>query len=231
MQRILKNIGQTACLMFLVLQLSAFAQNTVFDSGMKSAQAGDFQSAIVYLRNSLTKSLSTQKRAQTHYNIGFCFFQLKQLDKAVVEFEQAVSLNQNYEKAFYALGVAYSDAQNWSRAENALLKSLKLAGGRSGEAWFDLAVVYVGQKKYDEAFAGFQQAIKFGTVAAPASYNNLGVIYAMNGDLQLGLKEIERAKNLGDGAAEDNLEVLRSIIKSGDQSLIAKLILNGSAVQ
>jgi tetratricopeptide (TPR) repeat protein len=209
-------------LFVLILQFGAVAQS--FESGIKLARVGDFENALPHFQTSIDKNLSRQKLAQIHYNIGVCFYQLKQLDKAVTEFEQAVKLNPNYEKAFYALGMAEADLQHWSGAEKAFRQVLKLSKGRHGEAWFDLAFVYVGQKKYDEAFASFQKAINFGSKSVGASHNNLGVIYAIKGDLQMANKEIETAQSLGFSEAENNLAVLRKFMNLPDRTLIANLI-------
>lgn len=211
-------------LFVLILQFAAFAQNNTFNLGLELAKSGDFQNALPHFQNAFEKNLSNKKIAQIHYNIGVCFYQLKQFDKAIAEFEQAVSLKKDYEKAFYALGMAYTDSQNWTKAEAAFRQTIKLSNGRNGEAWFDLGFVYVEQKNYDEAFTSFQKAIDFGSRAIPASHNNLGVIYAIKGNLPMANKEIETAKTLGFNGAQSNLEVLRQLTASNDKSLIANLI-------
>lgn len=118
-----------------------------------------------------------------------------------------------------------ADSQKWMLAESAFQKTIKLAGGHDAEAWFDLAFVYVGRQNYDEAFKSFRNAVKYGSVAA-ASHNNLGVIYAMKGNMKMAFKEIETAKNLGFGLATDNLQNLQKFISTGDRTSISKLIIN-----
>lgn len=221
---ILMRVSRAACLMIVAFQFSALAQNGEFDLGMKSARAGDFPQAVVHFQNSYDRNLPAWKLAQIHYNLGVCFYQLKQLDKAVAAFESAVALKADYEKAFYALGMAYADLQKWDQAEAAFQKATKLDGGRNGEAWFDLAFIYIGQKNYDAAFASFQKAIKYKSVATPACHNNIGVIYAMKGNMPMALKEIERAKRLGYKEAEDNLKYLSKIMNEGDSAFLSKLI-------
>ncbi len=120
--------------------------------------------------------------------------------------------------------------KNLDEAEKAFRQSLKLADRRNGEAWFDLAFVYVEQNKYDEAFASFQNAIKFESKAKAAGHNNLGVIYAIKGNLQMATKEIETAKNLGFSEAQNNLEILRKFMISGDKKLIAKISLKEKVI-
>lgn len=150
-------------------------------------------------------------------------YQLKQIDSSIGQFQQAVRLNLHYEKAFYALGMAYNDLKDFNHAETAFRHALKLSN--SGETWFDLGLVLSAQKKYDEAFMSFQNSIKFGSIAASASHNNLGVIYAIKGEFILAKKEIELSKKLGFEEAENNLLILGKILISNDKSLVGKLIL------
>lgn len=211
-------------LFVLILQAGAFAQGLEFKLGLELARNGDFQNALQHFQKSVQANLSRQKLSQIYYNIGVCHYQLKQADTAVIEFEKATALNPNYEKAFYALGMAHSDLRNLEQSANAFRQAIKLSKGRNGEVWFDLAFVYVSQNKYDEAFQSFQKAIEFGSQSVGASHNNLGVIYAIKGNLEMANKEIEKAKNLGFSEAENNLEILRKAMNSNDTSLIAALI-------
>lgn len=206
----------------LLLQFGASAQNNEFEKGLNLARNGDFQNALPYFQNSLNKKLSAKKLAQIHYNIGVCLYRLNQPDSAIIEFKQAISLNPNYEKAFYALGMAFSDLRQFEDAESSFQAALKLSN--NGETWFDLGLVLSEQKKYDEAFASFQNAIKFGSVAASASHNNLGVIFAWKGDFVNAEKEIEISKILGFSEAENNLEIIRKSMISKDTNLMGKLI-------
>lgn len=193
------------------------AQVSDFNLGLKSASLNDFQAALEHFQKANNNNLSNKQLAQIHYNIGVCLYRLKQSDKAVKHFEQAVFLHRNYEKAFYALGMALSDLNDFERAEIAFQNSIKIANGRNGETWFDLAFVYIAQKKYDEAFLSFQKAIEFGSQATAASHNNLGVIYAFKGNFEAAEKELEKAKKLNYLEATNNLQILRKAIRLNDK--------------
>lgn len=210
-------------LFVLILQFAAFAQSSEFNLGMNFAKLGDFQTALPHFQNSFTKNLSNKKLARIHYNIGVCFYQLKQTDKAVMEFERAINLNPNYEKAFYALGMAFSDLKNFADAEKAFRQTLKLSN--NGETWFDLAIVLFELKKYDESAESFRSAIKFGSQSIGASHNNLGVVYALNGNFRRAENELEIAQKLNFEEAPSNLQILRKAMIKYDKTLVAKLIL------
>jgi len=211
-------------LFVLILQFGAFAQEAEFEAGMKAARGKDFETALAFFQRSISTKLSNKKLAQVHYNIGVCFYRLKETRRAIAQFEQAVRLNPDYEKAFYALGMANSDLQNWERAKDNFQRVLALSRQQNGEAWFDLAFVFVGQENYDKAFTAFQKAIENGSRASGASHNNLGVIYVLRGELEAGISEIEKARALGFREAENNLAYIRQIVTTKDKIAAISLI-------
>ncbi len=207
-----------AWLFALIFQVGVFAQQSEFEKGIELAKRGDFQTALFHFQKSEANS------AQIHYNIGVCFYRLNQPDKAVIEFEKALQINPDYERAYYANGMALVDLKNFDEAEKDFLKAIRL-DENNGETWYDLAFVFYEQRKYDETIIAFRNAIKFKSVAKPVSYNNLGVIYALQGDFKSAKKQIEIALKLKVPEAKNNLEILRQISLANDKNLIGKLIL------
>jgi len=210
-------------LFVLILKFGTFAQSPEFSLGIRLAKSGDFQTALQYFQKSIDKNLSARKLARIHYNIGVCFYQLKEAKQAVAAFREAIKLDSNYEKAFYALGMAQTDLKHWGEAEKAFLQSLTLVDGRNGEAWFDLALVLYESQKIDQAIESLNNAIKYRSTTIGASHNNLGVVLALKGDFSAALRELERAEKLSFAEAENNLRILRKAIITNDQSLMAKL--------
>lgn len=204
----------------LLFNFGVIAQVSEFDLGIKAANSNEFENARAHFQKSLNYNLSNKQLALVHYNIGVCFYRLNQPDDALKHFEQAVYLQKNHAKAFYALGMSHADLQNWQEAEKSFQKAIKVSKNKNGEIWFDLAFVYINQKKYDEAFSCFQKAIIFGSQANGASHNNLGVIYAIKGDLLMANIEIEKAKKLGFAEAEENLTILRKLLSSNNNNEI-----------
>ena len=197
----------------------------LFESGIFSANKGEFKTALARFQTSLALAESEQAsddfRAKIYFNIGVCFYQMKEQTEAVTEFERAISANPNYEKAFYSLGMAQFELKNWSKAEKAFLGTIRL-NNRNGEAWFDLAFVYLVKENYESAQEAFQKSIKLKSVDAPISHNNIGVIYAINGDFDSAIKEFETALKKSNGkftVAERNLQFCKSL----GQNLSAKL--------
>ncbi len=199
----------------LVFSVSAqsFGARQTFEKGINLANAGKYETALGDFKRSLRlaeiEDADNDFRAKIHFNIGVCLYQLKQNKQAAAEFEQAVKLNKgDYEKAFYALGMAEAELKNWQSAEAAFRGAIGL-NKRNGEAWFDLAFVYLAQNDFDAARIAFQRSIEFKSVATSIGHNNLGVIFAINGDLTSAVKEFEIALKLSNGKlpeAEHNLQ-------------------------
>lgn len=212
--------------------LSVSAQNSVqavFENGIKLANKGEYQTAIIDFQKSLafaeTDNTSDEFLAKIHFNIGVCFYQMKEQAKAVTEFEKAIWLNPKHEKSFYALGMAQFELKNWREAERAFYGAIRL-NNRNGETWFDLAFVYLAQENYESAKAAFQKSIKLKSIDAPVSHNNLGVILALAGDFDAAIKEFEIALKKSGGklvAAERNLQFCKALGQNFSKDLVAKL--------
>jgi Flp pilus assembly protein TadD len=214
----------------LVFSVSAQTTQAAFEKGMKLAQSGKYETALAEFQTSLAFAGSDETKneflAKIHFNIGVCLYQLKQNAQAAPEFEQAVKLSSgDYEKAFYALGMTQAELKNWQAAEQAFRGAIAL-NKRNGEAWFDLAFVYLANNDYDSARNAFQKSIELKSVASSIGHNNLGVILAINGDVASAVKEFEIALKKSNGkfiVAERNLQFCKSLGQNFSQDLVAKL--------
>ena len=208
----------------------SFGTRQTFEKGVSLANEGKFETALADFKKSLTLAeiddADGDYRAKIHFNIGVCLYRLKQSKQAAGEFEEAIKLAKgDYEKAFYALGMARAELRNWQKAEEAFRGALRL-NKQNGEAWFDLAFVYLAKNDYDAARAAFQKSVEYKSVAAPVGHNNLGVILALNGDLNAAVKEFETALKKSNGkftVAERNLQFCKSLGQNFNRELVAKL--------
>jgi Flp pilus assembly protein TadD len=218
---------------FIVLlsAVTAFGQSRetaeFFEAGIASSRAGEHKQALTKFAEVLTRT-STEKAsnkflAKVHYNLGVSRYQLGRLAPAVVDFEKAIALaNGRYEKASYALGLTLTELGDLAKAERAFLGALS-ANKRNGEAWFDLAFVYLNRKEYTVAETAFSNAIKFGTVDNAIGHNNLGVLLVIKGDVSAAERHFRNAIAASSGTfhgAVMNLEKCRKII-DGREKLIA----------
>lgn len=224
--------------LFFILVVFAFSVSAqtmqvkkAFDSGTQDAQNGQFEKAIENYRQTLLlaniEKPDDNFLARVHFNLGVCFYRLKQSEKAVAEFNEAVKLSRRtYQKAFYALGMAQKDLGNLRQAETAFLNALKIKKA-DGEAWFDLALIYLQKQNFNAAATAFENAIKFKSVASADAHNNLGVIFALRHEFDFAENEFEIALANSNGkssAARNNLHFCKFYRQRNQtKDLIAKL--------
>lgn len=230
----MKRVFLSIFVILTALNLNASAQSfttrQMFEKAVGMANAGKFETALSVFKDSLALAKIDEAdgdfRAKVHFNIGVCFYRLKQNEKAVAEFTEAIKLaGRDYEKAFYALGMAQAELKNWNEAERAFRDALGL-NKRNGEAWFDLAFVYLAKDDFEAARAAFQKSVEYKSVSAAIGHNNLGVIFALRGDLDAALREFETALRKSDGnfaVAERNLQFCKSLGKNFNREQVAIL--------
>lgn len=230
----MKSIFLSIFVILTVFAVSASAQSLstrqTFEKGIGLANAEKFEAALADFRKSLTLAEIEDARAEfharIHFNIGVCWYRMKENEKAVGEFEAAIKLTKNdYEKAFYALGMAQAELKNWTQAERAFRGALRL-NRRNGEAWFDLAFVYLAKNDFEAAKQAFQKSVAYQSVSAAVGHNNLGVIFALGGDLDRAVREFETALRISNGnfaVAERNLQFCKSWGKNFSREQVAIL--------
>ena len=230
MKRLFTSIFVILTLSVLSASAQSFTTQQMFEKAVSMADEGKFERALPVFKDSLALAkiddADAAFRAKIHFNIGVCFYRLKQSEKAVAEFEEAVKLaRRDYEKAFYALGMAQAELKNWEKAEEAFRGALRL-NKQNGEAWFDLAFVHLAQKNYAAAKQAFQKSVEYKSVAAPVGHNNLGVILAIGGDIDAAVREFEAALKKSNGkftVAERNLQFCKSLGQNFNRDVLAIL--------
>lgn len=230
----MKRIFLSIFVILTALNLSASAQSfttrQMFEKAVGMANAGNFETALSVFKDSLALAkiddAESEFRAKVHFNIGVCFYRLKQNEKAVAEFTEAIKLaGRDYEKAFYALGMAQAELKNWSEAEQAFRGALRL-NKRNGEAWFDLAFVYLAKNDFEAARTAFEKSVEYKSVSTAVGHNNLGVIFALGGDINSAVREFETALRKSNGkfaVAERNLQFCKSLGKNFNRQQVAIL--------
>jgi len=218
----------------LTTAISASAQTPLtvraFENGTRSARAKDYKTAIKDYRRAIlfseTENSGDDFLAKVHFNLGVCLYNLQQTAAAVEEYTEAIKLSRrNYQKAFYALGMAQTDLKNWSEAETAFREAVKLKKD-DGEAWFDLGLVLLEKKNYESAETAFQKAIKYASVSSADAHNNLGVVFALRADFPAAENEFRTALTQSNGKsieARNNLQFCKSYQQDYNQNSLAKL--------
>lgn len=218
-----------------LLTISASAQTSPlvrqpFEKGTRLAQEGEYETALENYRKSLlfaeTENSDDNLKAKIHYNIGVCLYQLKDNSAAARELTEAVKLSRrNYQKAFYALGMAQKELKNWQKAESSFRDALRLEKS-DGEAWFDLAMIYLEEENYESATKAFQNAVKYDSASRADAHNNIGVISALKADFPAAEREFKTALKESAGKsieARNNLLFCKEYQRNQNSNLTAKL--------
>jgi tetratricopeptide (TPR) repeat protein len=113
--------------------------------------------------------------------------------------------------AWYDLGFAYNQLQQYDKAVPALQEAIRLKPdyanawygfGINNRAWNGLGVTYLRMQQYDKAIAALQEAIRLKPDYASA-WCNLGIVYSFQGDRSRVRTVYERLKTLDQNLAED----------------------------
>jgi len=201
-----------------------------FENGTEAAQSGNYEKALEDYRKAILLSESDETGndflAKIYFNIGVCLYHLNRQTEAVEVFNKAIeSSGGNYQKAFYALGMAEAKLKNRRKAVAALREAVRLTK-TDGEAWFDLGLVLLEEKNFEEAEKAFQNSIRYKSIASADAHNNLGVILALKGDFASAEKEFKVALRKSSGKsieAQNNLQFCESHKQNSAQISPAKL--------
>lgn len=197
---------------FSIAAQTAFVKQT-YEAGNAAARQLQYEQAVKAYRTTLlrahSESLSDELLAKIHFNIGVCLYHLKQTNEAVAEYTEAIKLSRReYRKAFHALAMAQKDLRNWRAAANALRDALEIEKA-DGEAWFDLALIYLETRDFEAAEKAFVNAVRYKSVSAADAHNNLGVIAALRSDWAAAEKHFETALLDSSGTSIEAVNNLR----------------------
>jgi Flp pilus assembly protein TadD len=225
---------RTLFLIFVTVFASAAAAQSpqtisTFDEGERLARSADFDKASADFRRAVMTAeadgAGSAFLARLHFNLGVCEYRLGRYPRAVSEFKLASALaGGTYQRASYGQGMAELAQNNFKNARRAFLQGLRV-GRKDGEAWFDLAFAYLGERDLSSAESAFRRSILYKSIDADLAHNNLGVVLALRGDIAAAVREFETALALSGGhlaEARANIEYCRSLAGNAAM-LVAKL--------
>jgi tetratricopeptide (TPR) repeat protein len=108
-------------------------------------------------------------------------------EKAKQEFQKELEIDPNNAGAEYVLGELARQAQQWDEAIQRFTRVCKLDAG-FGDAYLGLGTSLLSVKKFPEAIAPLETAVKL-EPANPAAHYNLAIAYTRSGRKQEGEKE------------------------------------------
>ncbi|HEY5584485.1 MAG TPA: tetratricopeptide repeat protein [Ruminiclostridium sp.] len=109
-----------------------------------------------------------------HYNLASCYYQTKELNKAISEYERATILNPKSYNCFFNVALIYEEKQEYERAiecyKNAILMKIDFV-----DAYNNLGILFSKQQRQIEALTTYTNGLK----VSPNNfrlYYNMGVV-------------------------------------------------------
>lgn len=122
-------------------------------------------------------------RARSHTDLGAVYFQQKQYEIALEEFNTAIKINPNYALAYNGLGLVNADLGKTKEADGYFRKAIELEPDNS-ESRNNYGTFLCGKNRYDESIVQFMAAVKNPLYATPAvAYTNAGICSISKNDL------------------------------------------------
>ena len=208
--------------LILVLWSLASAQDSAISNGNQLVAQGRYEAAIKEYERVTTGD--RESYAQAIYNIGVCYYELWQTDRAIEFFQRAIEINRgNYPKASFSLGVALEDQHKVVEAKAAYRQALTASRGGLAAASFKLGLLSALDNDISTAERLFRDATKRSGPHVASSHNNLGVMLARMGRLTEAEKEFALALRGGRFVeAEYNLKLCRLLLAPASRIVALK---------
>ena len=119
------------------------------------------QSDANSIRSQLLTVTQPDKNADlvTWMNYGNQQWRYRKSDEAIAAFKKAIEIEPNFDRAYYAIGLAYGFQKDYQQAIDALKKATEL-NSTPYYYWRNLGLTYRDLEQYDSALAAYEQALK-----------------------------------------------------------------------
>jgi tetratricopeptide (TPR) repeat protein len=183
----------------------------VFVSYSTVQQIGLWKNSLVFWNYVIEKA--PEKVPVAHNNLGNAYQSVGLLDKAIEQYQTALSLKPNYFKAHNNLGNAYQSAGLFDKAIEQYQTALKLKPDYM-EAHNNIAVIYMSKGLFSKAREHYQAALRLKPDHAELHYN-LGLAYQSEGLLDKAIEEYQTALALKPDIAEAHKNLGIAYIRKG----------------
>ena len=125
---------------------------------------------------------------------GIAYYEQGELDKAILEYNAAITLEPDAPDAHRNLGTVYIDQGKWEEAAAAYEEAIRL-DPEFGEAYGDMVAAYIRLDKLPQAIKAGEKAMELAPDYA-TGHNNLGVAYNIQNQTDKAVAEWEEAIRL-----------------------------------
>ncbi|MGO9486752.1 MAG: tetratricopeptide repeat protein, partial [Rhodomicrobium sp.] len=153
--------------------------------------AADAARLIASLAPHLAPSADDKARAKKYAGGGDEHYNKGDYDRAIADYDQAISLNPQYATAYYSRGLAYYNKGDYDRAIADYDQAIRL-DPKYALAYNNRGFVYNITGDYDRAIADYDQAIRLDSKYVFA-YNNRGNAYVSKGEYNRAIADFDHA--------------------------------------
>lgn len=147
-----------------------------------------WRSVVSILEDVVAKSPNNSRQ---HVNLGVAYSALKQLDKAIEQYNEGIRLDPNYPEAYNNLANAFNRKGMLDKAIAEYQKAIKMRYNYK-EAHNNLGSAYYKKGMYDEAIKEHLIALKI-QADCEKSLNNLGVAYSAKNNFPEAVEAFKKA--------------------------------------
>ncbi|HHT9107649.1 MAG TPA: tetratricopeptide repeat protein [Candidatus Wunengus sp. YC64] len=167
--------------MLLLERKKALIPSLVLPETKNNALTADALKKLVDIKEKLKniEEMNLPLKSETYFGMGLVSYYNKQLDEAIEQWENAVSLNKNNLKAYICLGIVYNE-ENMSDNAMKILKHALDINPKYATIHLTLARIYEQKGVLDDAIYEYLKVLEINPETVDI-HNKLGILYEKKG--------------------------------------------------
>jgi len=170
----------------------------LFQQGTKEMKEQRYQDAVTTFLSAMEYDPSNPL---IYYNLGSCYYSLKEYSLALSYFGDAIRFNPSDTSALVYSGMIHYLEGRIQESINYYTQALNI-NDKLYMAWYNRGTSYGRIEDYEKAIADFSRAILINPVHGN-SFMNRGLAYYYSGNTDLACKDWKKASSLGLGIADE----------------------------
>ena len=167
--------------MLLLERKKALIPSLVLPETKNNALTADALKKLVAIKEKLKNidEMNLPLKSETYFGMGLVSYYNKQLDEAIEQWENAVSLNKNNLKAYICLGIVYNEENMSDNAIKVLKHALEI-NPKYATIHLTLARIYEQKGVLDDAIYEYLKVLEIDPETVDI-HNKLGILYEKKG--------------------------------------------------
>ena len=209
---------------YQILKNKKFLVQELINEGAYFSVDFDFDLSIGFLdlaeriaEDKIVKRDAKKNLAKVYYNRGLYFYNLKQFERAIMDFGKSLELNPNDVDAYFIRGNAYYKIKEYGRVIEDYNGGIELVPNLAS-SYNNRGLAYHGKGENDKAIKDYEKAIELNPNLAEA-YNHRGIVYTDLGQFNRALKDFNKAIELNLVEAYNNRGLVYAYLGQFDRAL------------